>query len=241
MVFLRLIIIYLLFHVFIVGCVPVVYKKHVEFDSKLKEIKTTGVVEPDVKLYEFSAGGVHELRDDWSEAAHDTLTKCFFNLVSDKTIKIENTKLDSAILKDLDEVNALYREVSYAIDNYAMGQFPFPNKKNNFDYSLGPLDNIFDKLNVNSLVFIYGRQEVPSSGRKTLAAAGAVVGILTGVMVTPRASITDVNIALVNRDGAVLWYGHNLKRSVDLRKPRSVKRMLKSILRYLPELKNEKS
>ena len=40
------------------GCAPATYRAHPQFETLTKNIKTSGFTAPDVRIYEFTAGGV---------------------------------------------------------------------------------------------------------------------------------------------------------------------------------------
>jgi len=48
-----------------VSCAPITKTVCPQFEMRAKDIKTTGFLSPDINIYEFTAGGMRELRDDW--------------------------------------------------------------------------------------------------------------------------------------------------------------------------------
>ncbi len=220
------------------GCAPVTYRTHPEFEMRAKNIKTTGLLSPDVKIYEFTAGGLRELRDDWcamgKEAVQGSLIQCF----SEKPLEMKPITIDKEMEEEMEDIYALYRAVSISISTHTYGDSKFPEKTKNFDYSIGPIEKILQQYGVDALVFVYGFNEIPTSGRKTLQAAAAVVGAFTGVVAMPRSGITVVNVAVVDPSGAVLWYNFKGRQGeYDLRDLRSATNFIKTILSDYPGVK----
>jgi hypothetical protein len=112
---------------------------------------------------------------------------------------------------------------------YTYGPRPFPEKQKNFDYAIGSIEQILNSYGVDALLFVYGVDENASGGRKALIAAGIIAGVI------PRAGMTAMNMALVDKSGSILWF--NVKRSegrYDLRKTENATEFTKDILSDFP-------
>jgi len=78
--------------------------------------------------------------------------------------------------------------------------------------------------------FLYGSDEISSSGRQALQ----VLGVLTGMM--PRSGITAISFALVDASGSVLWYDiKGGQGNFDLGKYDSVLQLVAGALDELPK------
>lgn len=191
------------------GCAgaPAAYRKNPQFDSSCKNLKTYGLVKPRVEVCEISAGGVPELRDDWCAAARGNLVAALERKFSSKMINLKTIEPDVSTSQEFEEVSALYKVVSYSIKAHTyFAPNIFPEKVDKFDYSLGPINGLLERYGCDGLIFVYGYDEISTAGRKTLMAAGMVVGALTGVYTGPRGGVTTIDVALVDASGTILWY-----------------------------------
>lgn len=228
-----LVVLSLLFLAF--SCAPKAYRAHPELEVRSTGINNPGFVAPDIKIYELTAGGVRELRDDWSIKAEENVRRATTEGLTEKAAEIKTLTIDKDIEEEMDDIRALYRAVSSSIQLHTYGPHVFPEKKKHFEYSIGSVERILRKFGSDALIFVYGFDEESTTGRKALHAAGIIAGAFTGVVVTPRYAITSVSVALVEESGTILWYC-NSKGGYDLRKPESVAKLVKHILSDFPRL-----
>jgi len=218
------------------GCAPLKpYRAHPEFEMLAKNIKTTGLLSPDVKIYEFTAGGLRELRDDWCAKGKENVQGALIQCFREKPLEIKPITIDKEMEEEMEDIYALYRAVSISINIHTYGDFKFPEKTKKFDYSIGPIENILQQYGVDTLIFVYGFDEISTGGRKALQTIGFIASALTGVVAMPRSGITVVNVAVVDPSGTILWY--NLKGSqggYDLRDPQSAINLIKTVLSDYP-------
>jgi hypothetical protein len=220
------------------GCVgaPAAYRKSPQFDSCCKNIKTYGLVKPRVDVYEISAGGVPELRDDWCAPARGNLIDALERQFSSKMINLKTIEPDVSTSQEFEEVSALYKVVSISIKAHTYSAPTiFPEKVDKFDYSLGPIDRLLERYGCDGLIFVYGSDEISSGGRKALMATSAIAGALTGVVVMPRGGVTTVEVALVDASGTILWYDFQAQGSFDLRDPGSAAQLVERVISDFPE------
>jgi hypothetical protein len=221
------------------GCAPKTYRAHPEFEMRAKNIKTQGLITPDVKVYELTAGGVQELRDDWCGKGKENVSNAIAEMFKGKPIEIKPLATDKDIEEEMEDIQALYRAVITSIHLHTYGgPYTFPEKQKNFDYSIGSVDEVLKRYGSDALIFVYGFDEISTSGRKALTAAGILVGAFTGVVITPRAGITALNIAVVDPSGAILWYNsRGSQGGHDLRDHDSCASLVEDILSDYPPLK----
>jgi len=214
------------------GCASVTsYRAHPEFEMRTKDTKISGLLTPDIKIYEFTAGGVRELRDDWCTKGTENVQAALIQCFQEKPLEIKPVAIDEEMEEEMQDIYALYRAVSTSINTHTYGEFKFPEKMRNFDYSIGPIDKILQKHGIDALIFVYGFDEISTGGRKALQVAGIIAGALTGVVVIPRSGITVINASVVDPSGAILWY--NIKASeggYDLRDPQSATKFIRAVL-----------
>jgi hypothetical protein len=219
------------------GCIPLEHRVHPEFEVRSRNIKTPGLIPPDVKIYEFTAGGVHELMDDWSYKGKENILNSLMENFKEKGFEVNALAIDEDIEEEMEEINAIYRAVSTCIYLHTYGPYPFPEKKKNFNYSIGSIDKILEKYDSDALIFVYGSDEKSTGGRTALKVVGFLAGALVGTYVGPRADITSVSIALVEPSGTILWYCIRSRAGgYDLTKQESVSMFLGDILTNFPRL-----
>ncbi len=184
------------------GCAVIKSNTHPEFEARFKNIENFGLIPPDIKIYELTAGGVRELKDEWSDMGKENVINALMKKLKEKDIKVEIITKDEM----MEEALALYRAVSMCIELHTQGPFVFPEKQKNFDYSIGSIEKALEENNVDALMIIYGSDEDTTGGRQALIALGVLASIATGVVVAPRAGITTMDVALVDPSGIILWY-----------------------------------
>ncbi len=226
---------------FIFGCVSAPYKMHPGFHKKIKEVKTLVIMPPAVNVYQITAGGLKEKMDTWTDQARQNVLKAIedeINKKNDFKLTIcDINSLDSKALENLEETNALYEAVDTAImvHAYGPGDNYFPEKEENFQYSLGrEVKDISGSADI--MLFVRGIDHITTSGRKAVMAGQIILGALIGVAFVPQGGVTIVSIAIVDADtGSILWHSaQGSSGDYDLRKESSATRLIKSILGGFP-------
>lgn len=203
----------------LIGCAPLSYRTHPEFETRSKNIKSPQLIPPDVKIYKLTAGGVPELIDEWCSTGKENVLKAITESFKDKPTKLQIIPIDKELEEELEDIQALYRAVCTSIYLHTYyGLTSFPEKKKNFDYSIGPIDKILQKYGTDTLVIVYGRDEISTGGRQALQATSVLLGALTGVYMHVRAGITAMSVAVIDPSGSILWFctkssegGHDLR------------------------------
>jgi hypothetical protein len=227
-----------------VGCAPIIKTVHPQFEMHAKDIKTLGLLSPDIKIYEFTAGGIRELRDDWCAKGKENVQRAMIECLTEKPLEIKPITTDKEMEEEMQEIYALYRAVSNSINLHTRGENKFPEKEKNFDYSIGSVEKILKRYGGDALIFVNGIDEISSAGRQALKAVGIIAGIAAaaagvgGAIIIPRSGITVVSIALVAPSGTILWY--NIKASeggYDLRNPESATKLVRDVFSDYPGAK----
>ena len=181
------------------------YRAHPELDRRAKTMRVVGLLPPDIKIYELTAGGVTELRDEWSAAGREAVVQGLTEAFTARGIALKPLVMDKDTQRSVDDVSVLYRAVSSSIIEHTYKPHPFTAKLERFDYSVGSLDALLGRSQADAAVIVYGVDEISTNGRKALRGVGLVLGAVTGQPVL-SSGMTALNIALVDRSGAVLWY-----------------------------------
>ena len=181
------------------------YRAHPDLARRTQGVKVVGLLPPTIKIYELSAGGDRELRDDWSAAGRETVLKTLAEAFKDRGIALKPLAVDKDMQAPLEDLTALYRAVSYSIVEHTYKHPPFQTKLENFEYSVGPVDDVLRKQQADAFLIVYGIDQISTAGRKALRGVGLVLGSVTGQPVLSQGT-TALNIALLDRSGTVLWY-----------------------------------
>ncbi len=219
------------------GCATPAYRAHPALDSYSTKIRTAALLPADIKVYALSAGGVEELRDDWSEQGRKNVEKAVIDHLKRHKVKVKKIRVNKSNKSQVRDIHALYKAVSDSIllHTYVQGH-TFPEKVKNFEYSVGSIDKLVQPYGADALIIVYGSDEISTGGRKALKAVGAVFGAITGVQ-GPRSGITEMSVALVDRSGMVLWYNiRGNEGGFDLRKQQNAAGFVSQVMFDFPKV-----
>jgi len=217
------------------------YRAHPQINSKIENVKTITVIPLKVDVYQLTAGGVKEKMDEWCmQAQRNVLTAIEDDLKLRPLLNIKSfpeTLMSEDRRINLEQTGALFEAVNSSIIIHTYGQpvHRFPEKIQNFDYTLGPevrqLSNQTD-----ALLLVRGVDNIATAGRKAVQVGSVILGALAGVQVTPNMGVTAVNLALVDANtGEVLWFNYHASAGDhDLRNPIDTTAMVMDILKDFP-------
>ena len=217
------------------------YRAHPQLNSKIEKVKTITVIPLKVDVYQVTAGGVKEKMDEWcTQAKRNVLTAIENELELRPLLNIKSfpeTFMSDDQRFNLEQTGALFNAINSSIIFHTYGQpvHRFPEKIQNFDYTLGPeVRQLSDQT--DALLFVRGVDNIATAGRKAVQAGSVILGALVGVQVTPNLGVTSVNLALVDANtGDVLWYNfHASAGDHDLRNPIDTTAMVMDILKDFP-------
>ncbi len=203
------------------GCAAPQKMIHADYDRRASKILSIGVLDPDVALYQLS-GGASEKIDTWSEQGKQNFIEALKKGLSQKAFVVKLIGREGEFRESAEEISGLFYTIIHNFRNMFFWKQKAglsPKKQDLFNYSVGHLGEILDAHHVDALLLVRG-----VSGR-----SGGVLA----------QGATSVNIALADRDGALLWYddfyleGMNTAR--DLRKAENVKTIIENMLASLPE------
>jgi hypothetical protein len=220
----------------VAGCAPTLPSNRADLDIRVKKLRNIALLPPETKIFELSAGGVREQRDDWSASGQKNLEKAIIDNLKGKVVDVKILKVTNDLETEIDEVKTLYRVVMDSIYSHAyywQGQNPnfFPDRLKNFDYSVGSVDKLLKKQNADGLILVEASDEISSAGRKALR----VVQAINPFGVAGRSGNTIVKVAVVDRKGDILWDSFYFQSGgYDLRDFDSTRDFVKVLLEDLP-------
>lgn len=94
------------------GCATTTKTIHPEFETRSRDIKTAGLISPDIKIYELTAGGLRELKDDWCAKGKENVQRAVIECLREKPLEIKPISIDKEMEEEVEEIYALYRAVS---------------------------------------------------------------------------------------------------------------------------------
>jgi hypothetical protein len=179
--------------------------------------RTIGILSA-VRVEEVSPGGVEEENVEWTAQAGRNVVKALTDGLRARKLKAKPLSWKDD--PELDEVRLLYAEVAGAIWSFTYPPYPFPTKRNRFDYTVGPVDRILDRAGVDVLLVAAGGGQTGADGRRLSLLSGRSTALLT--------------LGLVERSGDVIWFDIWGGRAVDLRSEADVAETVAKLLSELP-------
>ena len=197
-----------------IGCAAPAYRLNPEWRVRSHGLKSPILVPSEVKIYSVSPGGVFELRDDWCEAGSRNLDNALLKAFRERKYRVRLLGSDVESRQEMAQIQSLYRVVNKSIQLHAYGPQLFPRKSACFDYSLGPMKGLLQKLHGDAVIFVQGFDQVSEVTRKTY-----------------------VSVAVADSSGTILWYCVKGSRGEhDLRNAQSAENLVDAILSDLPEV-----
>lgn len=194
--------------VLISGCTLSSYNTHPEYKSRISAVKNPVLLMSDVHIYQMTSNGMATLRDDWSAVGRKNLYEAISQNFKSRQCTIKPLEASSQTSQEIEEVKALYKLVHKTMDQQTFGPSRTNSKNRVFQYSLGSLETILQKLDADGAVFVTGYDKVSTSGRKSM-----------------------IDLAIADGSGTILYY--SVKGTItgrDLRDPDSARLMVQDLL-----------
>ncbi len=207
------------------GDVP--WRAHPELADRIAPVRVVGIARPEVKAFELTAGGNRVFRPDWSDQAADALAAAVAARLGARGFEPRPFTLAAGMEEEMRGVKLLYDAVASAVLQATYVE-AFPAKLARFEFTLGDLAPLLAPQGVDAVVFVDGVANISSPGRKALQVVAAVLGPAYSV------GLDHVLIAVVDRSGAVLWFGKGTSSDFDLRDARSAGSFLGPLVDDLP-------
>lgn len=170
----------------------------------------------DIELSALTAGGVREVRADWTEKAKTLVSEALRNQLKQHDDKLLDyvEPHNPEVLQEHTQIIKLHGVVGKTIMIHSI--FPStvpPTKKDSFEWSLGEnVSSLREATGADYGLFIYIRDSYATAGRKALIVTSALLGIgVTGGTQAGFSTLVDL------RDGSVVWFNLIRKQTGDLR------------------------
>jgi hypothetical protein len=195
------------------GCASRPCRVNPGWTTRAKGIRALLVVPAEVRIYQVSPGKMTQMRTDWSETGRRNLDRAILQGFRERNYRVERLKAGGEIQRETTQIVPLFRAVNKSIQLHTYGPQIFPDKISHFDYSLGSLKAILEKIHCDAMVFSQGYGEVSEGPGKTY-----------------------MSLALADSSGSILWYCVKGSRgNHDLRDPGSAENLVDALLSDLPE------
>lgn len=163
---------------------------------RLEAVRTIGIVQPDIKVFQLSEDGV-TVMDDLSRAAAKNTTEEITSFLKEAGFKVQLVEPNLKTMKELREARALSKAVHKNLQDFRnpVGNSPQP--------TLGTLEALAD---VDAFVFMDGF-EVHKDEKAALSKklAKLAVSSIYGPSALPREGRSRACVSLVEANGGVIW------------------------------------
>ena len=155
------------------GCAPALQSNRAELDARANKLRNIVMLAPDIKIYELSAGGLKEQRDEWGSKGKENVERAVIEKLKEKGVTLKSLKVGQDLKDEVDDIKTLYHAVMESVYTYSYywnGGNPnfFPERLKDFDYSVGSLEKLLKKQNADGLILLRAEDEISSAGRKAL-------------------------------------------------------------------------
>lgn len=193
------------------------------------------LIEPDIILFELTAGGLEEPRADWTEAAKANVGKKLaesLQKTGDKLIPHQPSVNAPAKMHTQEQVLKLHEVVGQTvlIHKY-IPIYELPTKQGCFDWGLGEcVKALKEDTGADYALFVYLRDSYTSPGRAALMVASALLfGVVPqGGMQLGFASLVDL------QTGQIVWFNRLMSGVGDLRTPEAAEKAIQELLANNP-------
>jgi len=232
---------------FAVASAQALTRPRVATDERGQVVRIEGslvLVEPDIELSLVTAGGLHEPRKEWSDAARRLLPQAVREALAGRAIEL---KADYDVPDDLDPASQLGQlvrlneAVAMSITQYSQPGSQLATKRDargrpRMDWSLGPgVAALREATGADYAMFVYVRDSYASGGRTALRVVGFLLGAAMGGVLDIGGGV-QLGVATVVdlRTGKVVWYNLIANQSGDLRNEEGARKAVRQVLQMLP-------
>jgi hypothetical protein len=194
--------------VLMTGCTLSSYNTHPEYNDRISAVKNPVLLMSDVHIYQMTADGMATLRDDWSAVGRRNLYEAISQIFKSRQCTIKPLDAGNQTSQEIEEVKALYKLVHKTMDQQTFGSSRTNSKNNDFQYFLGSLETILQKLDADAAIFVTGYDKVSTAGRKSM-----------------------IDLAIADGSGTILYYSvRGTITGRDLTDPESARSMVQNLL-----------
>jgi hypothetical protein len=192
------------------------------------------LIEPDIILFELTAGGLEEPRADWTETAKRNVERKLSELLQkggDKLIPYQPQGMVAERMRTHGQILKLHEVVGQTVLIHQYNpMFNLPTKQGCFDWGLGECVRVLkEDTGAEYALFVYLRDSYVSPARAALMVAAALFGVgVPGGMQLGFASLVDL------QTGQIVWFNRLISGVGDLRTPEAAEKAIQELLVNVP-------
>jgi len=216
----------------LIGCAQTQVKQKVGHYEPKQSVSVL-LMPVDIELSALTAGGVKEVRADWTEAAIKHVSKTLRRQLEkhdDKLLDYVEPQ-DPADLQEHNQIIKLHELVgsTMMVHSLVPATMP-PTIKDSFQWSLGEeVSSLREASGAEYGLFIFIRDSYATAGRKALIVTSALFGVgIGGGSQIGFATLVDL------RNGSIVWFNRILKQTGDLRTEDAAYSAVKELIEDIP-------
>lgn len=190
------------------------------------------LIQPDVKFFRNTAGGLLEPQAEWTEAARTNIAEAIDTYGKDRHLDFVEIGTSTAT----DDLELAYERLHEAVGSavlthYFQGGLTLPSKAGRFDWSLGPgISNLCEKYSADYVLFTYYRDIEATGGRWAMSIISTIV---TGVAMAAEAQFGFASLVDAH-SGAIVWFNRVQVGTGDLRERTGATRVVEQLFESMP-------
>lgn len=192
-------------------------RTHVNAESWRSGVHTLAVI-PAVKVVEMQAGDVAEEHEEWTAQARTRVLGALDAELKARGVATRLLKVKGDA--ELEEVVLLFDSVLDGILKFTIGAYANDYKVAHFEYSVGDLRRVLDKVGADGLLVVRAVDQVSTAGHR-----------LTSPL---HFGAAGVYMASFDRSGQVIWFDAWGGAVFDLRDERDVRQLVATVLTSFP-------
>jgi len=212
------------------GCAPGHYSTH-DTLARLANVRTIGIVHPDIKVYQLTEDGAALMEEESREAAKSSVEE-MTAFLKEAGFKVKLIEPSLKTRKELQEVRALSKAVHKSLQEF------WNPVENMAPPTLGSLEAIAERSDVEAFMFMDGL-EVHKEGKAALSKkiARLAVGTIYGPTALPRQGRSRACVSLVEANGRVTWASFRdtqISLSENFREREKTRKLVRELLSRFP-------
>jgi len=189
------------------------------------------LMQPDVKFFRNTAGGLIEPQAEWTEAARTNMADAIDAYGRDRNIEFVALSTSNTA----DDLELTYERLHEAVGSAVLSHYfqdrPLPSKAGRFDWSLGPgIWSLCESYSADYVLFTYYRDVEATGGRWAMSILTAIV---TGVGAAAEAQYGFASLVDAH-SGDIVWFNRVKVGTGDLRERPGATRVVEQLFESMP-------